>query len=648
MKFPLLEGENFLTLGKVSLDLRDRGLVLIQGENHDDTSADSNGSGKSSLADLLCWTLWGETARGASGDAVVNRTAGKDCFGRVMVEDGDELYEVVRYRKHKTGKNELHLFKLEDKDGVTEKINLTQGKIDLTQEKIRQILGCSYEVFVAAIYAGQDAMPDLPGMTDKKLKMLVEEAAGTDVLEKAYKEASGRLAKQKADTEAASRNRDDAERRLNDAKDHLVELKDMHESWEEGRRLKVADLTAQAKTKAGLAKSIKENIDLRDKPAVLKGIADCDAKIAGCAAEHKELRKHDEEVMKAQAELTAAETTLKSLAEQLVRERKVHDELDHKIGCPCSGCARPFTAEDIKPAKAAAAAAANDTLAKVRAAKSVVERAQKSLQSVTDARDAFRASMTDLSATSAERAKFQAQLDEIARLERDLALAVKETKRLAEEIKRVSAEENPYDIQIKKCEAQIESRTIDFAEREKVVRHEQEKLKVAEAIAKVFSPAGVRAHILDDVTPFLNDQTAKYLGTLSDGNIVATWNTLTKTAKGELREKFTIDVTHAEGGDSFGLVSGGEKRKVRVAAALALQDLVARRASKPIDLFIGDEIDDALDKAGLERLMVILEEKARERGSVFIISHNDLKDWVRNSITVVKKGKKSTVVETAE
>jgi DNA repair exonuclease SbcCD ATPase subunit len=84
---------------------------------------------------------------------------------------------------------------------------------------------------------------------------------------------------------------------------------------------------------------------------------------------------------------------------------------------------------------------------------------------------------------------------------------------------------------------------------------------------------------------------------------------------------------------------------VRIACALALQDLVARRATKPIELFVGDEIDDALDPAGIERLTTILEEKARERGSVFIISHSDLKDWIRNTITVTRKDKMATFEE---
>jgi DNA repair exonuclease SbcCD ATPase subunit len=152
----------------------------------------------------------------------------------------------------------------------------------------------------------------------------------------------------------------------------------------------------------------------------------------------------------------------------------------------------------------------------------------------------------------------------------------------------------------------------------------------------VFSPTGARGQILDEVTPYLNDKTATYLATLSDGNLRATWTTMIPNAKGELREKFGVTVENATGGKSFGLLSGGEKRKVRIATALALQDLVATRASKKIELFIGDEIDNALDPAGIERLMTILEEKARERGSVFMISHSDLKQWISQQLTVIK------------
>ncbi|MDR8279885.1 AAA family ATPase, partial [Acinetobacter baumannii] len=50
--------QNFLTLSDACLELDDRGLLLITGKNDDDTSANSNGAGKSSLVDCICWALY--------------------------------------------------------------------------------------------------------------------------------------------------------------------------------------------------------------------------------------------------------------------------------------------------------------------------------------------------------------------------------------------------------------------------------------------------------------------------------------------------------------------------------------------------------------------------------------------------------------
>ena len=145
------------------------------------------------------------------------------------------------------------------------------------------------------------------------------------------------------------------------------------------------------------------------------------------------------------------------------------------------------------------------------------------------------------------------------------------------------------------------------------------------------------------MTPSLNERTSHYLGTLSDGNITAVWSTIQLNAKGEPVEKFAITVDKPGDADSYAGLSGGEQRKVKLACALALQDLVASRAEKPIDLWIGDEIDDAMDDAGLERLMTVLETMARERGTVAVISHNALNDWIRETATVTRKGGYSTV-----
>jgi DNA repair exonuclease SbcCD ATPase subunit len=54
-----------------------------------------------------------------------------------------------------------------------------------------------------------------------------------------------------------------------------------------------------------------------------------------------------------------------------------------------------------------------------------------------------------------------------------------------------------------------------------------------------------------------------------------------------------------------------------------------------------------LDDAGLERLMGILERKARERGTVLVISHQSLSDWIPNEITVTKESQHCSTIDGA-
>ncbi|AMB48358.1 AAA family ATPase [Methylobacterium sp. AMS5] len=642
MKFPKIEIENFGTIRKASLALADRGLVLIQGVNEVDTSADSNGSGKSTLPDALAWCFYGTTARGVEGDAVINNQVGKQCRVAATVLDGDDSYLIARHRKHKAGKNRVTVVHTDKAGTVTD---LTKGTDKLTQEIVNQILGCTWEVFVGAIYAGQDQMPDLPGMTDKNLKVVVEEAAGATVLEKGYRIALGDVQKAKADLAAAGHTLALRQQALENEKDRIAfDLTSDIERWEQKRKDHIEGQTARVRVLVGEVKALKGRATI-DRPAVEKQLHEAEAQIAAVEIERKRERELIEEEQAASIAAARTDTNARQLARDAKREKEILDSLAHQVGCPCRSCDRPFSAEDIAPAQTKQQGLLNDALRALRDAKAAHETALKSHQSVTERLEAYRASMTDVSATNALCDALRASLRDDDRLQADIRAKSHEARTIKEGIDRLKAEVNPHLAAKERSEAkvlQLEQEVKDAIEH---VGKATVALEVAEAVAKVFAPAGARAELLDEITPFLNSQTAKYLGALSDGNCHATWSTLTKDAKGNLKERFAIDVTHDQGGDEFAAISGGEKRKVRIAAAMALQDLVASRATKPIDLFIGDEIDNALCPAGIERLTMILEEKARERGTVFIISHSDLKDWVRNTIVVRKKARGDSVIE---
>jgi DNA repair exonuclease SbcCD ATPase subunit len=644
MKFGTLTIENFMAIGEAKVNLADRGLVLIQGINDYESSADSNGAGKSSIADALSWVLYGTTARGESGDDIVNNEVGKNCRVEVLVYEGDEEYRITRYRKHKTGKNRLDVDHVPV--GAAQK-SLTKGTDKLTQTVVEQIIGCSHEVFCGAVYAGQERMPDLPGMTDKQLKMLIEEASGATVLEACYLAANTKVREtERAFTDATAtlvtfgRHVADAEVSLANAQTNLAQ-------WETDRKAELLAIGAQGRAKkVEIEDQIADLAKLGDAVIIRNRIDALDKQIASVAAEQAEDRRLSDLFDKASRTYATAGAHLATAKKTVLRVAKELADLDHRVGCPCTGCARPYTAEDIEPSKKLTSAELATCKQECDDAQDAVDAALIAMNSAADARDAHRAAMTDVSKANDARAVNQSKLDVIRTAEHVLARDQAALKTIVAQIKAKRDEENPWTDEIARCESLVEDRKKSHAKAEAVELEKQREFKVAKHIADVYSPTGVRAFLLDDVTPFLNDQTAKYLGTLSDGNISATWTTLVKNAKGELREKFSIEVENKNGGKKFGLVSGGEKRKVRVACALALQDLVARRATKPIELFVGDEIDDALDRAGQERLIQILEEKARERGSVFIVSHADLKDWIRNQITVKRTGPRSTIEET--
>lgn len=642
MKIETLKISNFLTIGEIECGLDQKGLVLIQGENKDDSSQDSNGSGKSSFADAILWCLYGSTARGESGDKVVNRTAKKNCFVEILISDQDSQYKVTRHRKHPKEKNRLTVFRVDGKDPV----DMTKGTDKLTQAVVDKIIGCSEDVFRAAIYAGQEAMPDLPGMTDKQLKTLIEEAAGIDRLQNAHSEAQSRIRATKSEIAVKQADVNGAKSLIADSEQSLLELKAKREAF----------IKASAEKIESLGVDLNKFQEQLDKVSQDRKVAE--VKIAELNDALSKIQNHisslDEEKHK-QSELhkifdEAKMDLLTSNANFEANEKKTliqlkerHEKINDSLHEPCEACGKPVTEEDIsviaeKSKEALVKAKEAFVLAKnrIELKENVFNGAKLDLQE-------FEASMTDVSAELEKAQKIREVINKLSAhevLEKEVTLKVSS---IQSEINRLKSEENPYDDLIVSKKNSIIEKGKALAELKNDLERLENKQRVNELTEKVFSPAGVRAHILDTVTPFLNQRTSEYLSILTDENISATWSTLSQTASGDIREKFVIDVTSKVGANNFKSLSGGEKRKVRLACSMALQDLVSSRASKPIELYIADEIDHALDEAGLERLMGILDEKAKTKGTALVISHNSLSDWIRQSVTVVKENGYSTL-----
>lgn len=648
MYFGKLSIKNFLVIGEAEVDLHNCGLTLIEGRNEDDESANSNGAGKSSLVDALCWCLYGVTGRGVSGDAVINKKAKKECHVGVEVwTEGLNCYYIERGRKSsRIGNNLIVQHIIVDGNDVGSGCELTKTTVADTQALVNDLLGCSYEIFTSSIYAVQEKMPDLPALTDKALKTLIEEAAGIDKLQKASEIAHAKYQDcVRLTTETQGRIENLTSELSNNKKllDDVVYERETHirnATLERAQQLRYKDLL-ESELKKASALPVEAVEAIEKKKAEIQAKIDEYSFIEAKGAEKQRL------AMSAQSHCVMTKKEIEKEKEKIADLNKEINNLEAKIGTHCSECGKVYQAKDLETAKKAIetqiANKTKEVLKQIEDFKNQVAEAKvlakdaedfkKSMPSVTKLMSA----MNELNERLKKNQDVQFQIDTQKRELQNLKKTIEATEEVTVK------GETPYNKTIKTLEESIAKLEKDKKERESEHEKYAEQQKIAEAVDELYSRKGIRAHILDTVTPFLNERTAFYLNTLSDGEITATWQTLTKTAKGDFKEKFSIDVQSVKGANCFAGLSGGEKRKVRVATSMALQDLVASRAKKPIDLYIADEVDHALDASGLERMMSILEEKAKQFGTALVISHNSLRDWIDNSIVVTKRDGISTV-----
>nr|DAE04125.1 MAG TPA: STRUCTURAL MAINTENANCE OF CHROMOSOMES PROTEIN [Siphoviridae sp. ctmpG14] len=649
MYFGKLSIKNFLVIGEAEVDLHNCGLTLIEGRNEDDESANSNGAGKSSLVDALCWCLYGVTGRGVSGDAVINKKAKKECVVGVEVwTEGLNCYYIERGRKSKRlGNNLIVQHVIVDGNDVGSGCELTKTTVADTQALVNDLLGCSYEIFTSSIYAVQEKMPDLPALTDKNLKTLIEEAAGIDKLQKASVIAKENLNDKQNSLDVLNSKISSCGNEINSLKTIIKNTETERDSWK-----------TKAIAKRDQIKSEYDAIALErdEKASLLLPVPELEKLEAEYRQIEAKLKEYGiEEANVRRLELNAQNKKSECITEKRlidVAQNKINEieqsiqNIHNKVGTACKECGKVYKEEDLTDAVNALQKDKEERqkaiLKSFENFKKLVEEAKTEAIKASEARRKL-SSPTELTKRQLEVGnKINCNTERKTEVSRLSKMLGEKTKALVE-IEAELAGKNPFESMLTKLNDDLKSKDDHWATLASEAEMKQMEVYVAEEVNNLYGVKGIRAHILDTITPFLNERTAFYLNTLSDGEITATWQTLTKTAKGDFKEKFSIDVQSVKGANCFAGLSGGEKRKVRVATSMALQDLVASRAKKPIDLYIADEVDHALDASGLERMMSILEEKAKQFGTALVISHNSLRDWIDNSIVVTKRDGISTV-----
>lgn len=596
MKLIKLRIRNFLSIEEVTLNLMDKGLVSIEGENRDKTGSDSNGSGKSSIINSILWCLYGSYGKDEAADDVVNSEAGKDCMVESTWDDSGVRYRITRYRKDSKFKNAIVV--------TQDRIDITKAGMGAAQQQIDEIMGADEMVFRASCFMQQENTVDIPSMRDRELKDLLERCLPFEDFTEAHKKASDAVRLQ---TTKRSETQSDIfilEAKIGTIGSELAEARKSFDNFDRDNR--------------------KINEEIEEK-IVTKKSARAVARTMSLSVEHlKEQSNFTHDELRKTFMLN---TDVGGWAARFKIAGAEVEKIKKEIASPkntCDSCGQ--IVEDITKTVARARLKLFKAEERYEEAKKIFHEANDNLKISSDAKIAF------------EEAHYKFV---------EAEKAITTVKTLDAEIKALEASlvrsaVNPHGTTVKRLETALRASQDELRELKQALVEIQDRLEVLEAVQLTFSPKGLRYYMLETVAPKLTEYTNKYLGVLTDGAITATWSTVTRTAKGDFKEQFSIEAKMGTR-NKFGLLSGGQKRKVRLACFFALQDLIAERATKNIDIWCGDEIDEALDGAGLERLMVLLNEKVKTKSTILVISHNELREWIPNHAIVTMEDGQSTI-----
>lgn len=698
--------QNFMSYKHAELNLENRGLILVEGENRD--AGGSNGSGKSSLFEGIYWGLYEEILRPKYKPTQVSHNgAGNTCvYLEVPVESG--LLRVYRHRDHATYGNKVLAY-LGEQD-------VSMGSNAETQLRINGLLGMDAETFRSVVLYPQ-GVPGFASYTDAGQKFVLESVLGMGRFANAQERAKLKRKKVQDSIGQVRASIDEllrrhttkvSERKALEVRSGEFETKKVRDLWTLDNELaaleikkptvdavlvqRLEELSALAltpkflqaqqlcqRTRVRLQELAVEKARISTFLLALKTELDSNSPVEPSRPTHPseyyrdDLTRFEKQITACETHISQCELLMRTLGDAIT---KVMDQQQ------CSLCKQPL-AQNSRTAmmgtkqtefKEAATRRSQfmQTLAELKQKHEtaedlfygaqvfeVWENAEQKRQTACD----YEKSIARIEESSQTLQEGFASAEDIIKEAESSLSEIENLKKLVEtqrvaaydyekdishklaELEKRRAEVNPY-VELVEQAKQVES-DLDFQMEKKGMISDSldEQNEILEYVIEMFGQKGVKSLLLDTVTPQLNLFANEYIEMLAE-ECEVNFTTLSTLQSGEQRDKFSVEISHKHGGKSYAASSGGEKSRVDIAVLLALGDVAAARASTHVDLRLLDEPFESLDAIGCERVVRLLQEKiAPKVGTVMVMTHSEqLASLFENKITVVKENGVSTIL----
>ncbi len=587
-----------------------------------------NGSGKTTIFNLLNWICYGTTLKEIKTIATKPHLRPKNwkgTLGRLKFEKNGVKYEIIRCKDWKG--------KLLDGAKGGDRLLIFKGGKDISprdkkdrQLVLNEIIGYTSELFRSTILFGQK-LKRLTAQSGPEKKKVFDEAFESSFI----KDSRKRAEKLEELTNAE----------FNDIDHELGTLKIKKEAKKESyNELKTQYLKQEKEQKVQIDR-IKAKIKV--------------SKVAIKEYNAAEYMTKDRRLIKAKAELASLsniEKDIEDLEKREFRETNLLDDLEHQLGVQnnlregfklkrssiltaCPRCGQKLSPEKIQKEK--------DTLSKSFAEAGT--EIHKLVVKIEDQKVIVQALLDQIRSKNKDKDNINSIKDKIRNLEREVKSlkykddsfkgAKSEIKELEAQLefwqnKEIDINLKPYEIQIGKFNKQIKK----IKPRWKVLRKELKNLKWA--IKDVLGNTGLKAYIFDTMLKELNELLRYYeqfIGYRVEFNIdfdSANKDIYTLCYQGE------NDYFYEE-------LSGAEGQLVDIVTCFALNDLVTR--DRPVNIMVFDEVMDNLDEENIDIVNDLINAKALNT-NIFLISHNiDLQSSSNKIIRLHKNKQGQTVMK---
>lgn len=616
---------NFMSFGDEFIQLDNLGYVLVSGKNEcpDDASL-SNGSGKSSIWEGIVWALTGETIRGHK--SVVNLFGNDGAVVTLDFDVDEDHYIIQRSKDHSKLKSSLSIT-VNGQDisgkGIRDSESILKQHLpDLTSSLISSV-----------IILGQGLPQRFSNNTPSGRKQVLEELSKSDFMIDDLKQ---RVADRKAvlnnslhETEknilTISTKRDMLIKQKSDAENELNTLQSANV---EKLQKDLVEIQAQI---TRIENEQRESIlDIEDSKRCIDVLKEAFyAKRTESATQVSQINaKYADMLTSLSVDVATVENDLRTSRKELYRLQNITDVCP-TCGQKLVGVTKPDTTELEEQMKTLyekynslhAQRASIDEQKK----SDLQENDKKFASELNDLQQRIQSTDIDVKTKEAQKKKLDQQKETLSKQ----SLSIQHT------IDTVGAD-------IKSLTSKIASLSTDITSADQELlyyNNEQENTKVhVVTINKIETiiKRDFRGCLLKNVIDFIDNRAKKYAQVVFNNNLL------------EFKQEGN-NISISFDNKEYESLSGGEQKKLDVIIQLAIRDMLCHLINFSSNILVCDEIFDALDITGCQKVLDLISSDLEDISSVFIVTHRDnLCIPCDNEITVIKDADKiSHVIQKA-